>query len=107
MRLCYLAADRIDIQFAAKALARSMQNPTASDFEAVKRCVSYLVRYPRLVQRFVRQIEIPDRLVCWSDTDHAGCLLIGKSSTSVKVFHGKKHVEVNVNDTSGDSFVVR
>ena len=89
MRLCYLAADRIDIQFAAKELARSMQNPTASDSEAVKRCVRYLVRHPGLVQRFVRQVEIPNRLVCWSDTDHAGCLLTRKSSTSVKVFHGR------------------
>ena len=48
-RLCYLAANRVGIQFAAKALVRSMQKPTPSDFEAVKRCGRYLVRYPRLV----------------------------------------------------------
>ena len=93
MRLCYLAADRVDIQLAAKELARSMQNPIPNDFDAVKRCVRYLFRYPRLVQKFVRQVEIPDRLVCWSDSDHAGCPITRKLTTLVNVFNGRDMLE--------------
>ena len=73
MRLAYLAQDRLDLQYAAKELARSMQEPTAWDQEQLERACRYLLDSGRFVQRFVWQ-EMPTEVVIFSDSDHAGCL---------------------------------
>ena len=88
MRLCYLAADRIELQFAAKELARRMQEPSPADAEGMKRVARFLLKYPRAVQDFPRQTEVPKKIVCYSDSDHAGCLRTRRSSSSTKVFYG-------------------
>ena len=46
MRLAYLSADRIQLQFASKELARAMAEPTTADVEALKRCIRFLLTYP-------------------------------------------------------------
>ena len=43
MRLCYLALDRLDLQFPSKELARWMQAPTVGNLEALKRVARYLI----------------------------------------------------------------
>ena len=55
MRLAYLSADRIELQFASKKLARSMVEPTTADVEALKRCICFLLEYPRCIQSFERK----------------------------------------------------
>ena len=47
MRLAYLSADRIELQFASQELTRSMAEPTTADVEALKRCIRFLLKYPR------------------------------------------------------------
>ena len=42
MRLAYLSADRIELQFARKELVRAMAEPTMADVEALKRCIRFL-----------------------------------------------------------------
>ena len=49
----YLAADRIDAQFACKEICRSMAKPTMSAWQALKRLCRYLVGAPRLVYSLI------------------------------------------------------
>ena len=87
MRVAYLAQDRIDIQFASKELARGMQTPTRWDMEQLKRMVRYLKTVPRMVQRFHQQ-DTPTRLVCFTDSDFAGCMRSRKSTSCNIMFWG-------------------
>ena len=59
MRLCYLALDRLDLQFPSNEVARWMQAPTVGDMEALKRVA--FTRHGR--QEFVRQVEEPSHVV--------------------------------------------
>ena len=52
----YLSADRIDIQFAAKEICRSMAFPTSLSWRALKRLSRYLSGKPRLVYVYRRLI---------------------------------------------------
>ena len=88
MRLAYLAQDRPDLQYPAKELARSMQEPTAWDKEQLKRACRYLLNSGRIVQRFVWQ-ELPSEVLIYSDSDHAGCLRTRKSTSCTMAFFGK------------------
>ena len=48
-RANYLAADRVDCQFAAKEICRWMSAPTQGSWNALKRLARYLWGLPRLV----------------------------------------------------------
>ena len=100
MRICYLAQDRIDIQYQSKELARNMQAPSLADYDALKRLCRYLVARPRVVQHFVRQFYIPDRIVVHSDSDFAGCVRTRKGTSSVKIMLGK-HLVRSTASTQG------
>ena len=89
MRLAYLSADRIELQFASKELARSMAEPTTADVQALKRCIRFLLKYPRCIQSFKRQEIVPKQITCYSDSNFAGCLQSRKSTSSCKIFYGK------------------
>ena len=89
MRLTYLSAYRIELQFASKELARSMAEPTTADVEALKRCIRFLLKYPRCIQSFERQEMVPKQITCYSDSNFAGCLQSRKSTSSCKIFYGK------------------
>ena len=89
MRLAYLSVDRIELQFASKELARSMAEPTTADVEALKRCIRFLLKYPRCIQSFERQEIVPKQITCYSDSNFAGCLQSRKSTSSCKIFYGK------------------
>ena len=81
-RLVYLSADRIELQFASEELARAMAEPTTADVEALKRCIRFLLKYPRCIQSFERQESVPEQITCYSDSNFAGCLQSGKSTSS-------------------------
>ena len=89
MRLACLSADRIELQFASKELARSMAEPTTADVEALKRCIRFLLKYPRCIQSFERHQIVPKQITCYNDSNFAGCLQSRKSTSSCKIFYGK------------------
>ena len=89
MRLAYLVADRIELQFPSEKLARAMAGPTTADVEALKRCFRFLLKYPRCIQSFERQEIVPKQITCFSDSNFAGCLQSPKSTSSNKIFYGR------------------
>ncbi len=88
----YLAADRIDVQFACKEVCRWMAKPTAHAWEALKRVCRYLCRAPRLVYEYRQQsVSAVD---VYTDTDWAGCPKTRKSTSGGCVMlghHACKH----------------
>ena len=89
MRLAYLSAHRMELQFASEELARSMAEPTTADVEALKRCIRFLVKHPRFIQSFERQEIVPKQITCYSDSNFARCLQSRKSTSSYKIFYWK------------------
>ena len=80
MRINYLAADRPELQYSAKELARCMQEPTAAGWEAVKRTARFLLGHPREVWTWRRQ-DMRRYLSGYSDSDYAGQSLTRKSTS--------------------------
>ena len=62
MRLAYLAADRVELQFPSKESARAMAGPATADVEALKKCIRFLLKYPRCIQSFERQDIVPKQI---------------------------------------------
>ena len=91
MRLAYIAADRMDISFISKEIARTMANPTVDALEAMKRCVRYLKGKPRAVLVYERQPP-PSCLTGFSDSDWAGCVVTRKSTSCSIIVHGKHYL---------------
>ncbi len=91
-RANYLAADRIDAQFACKEICRSMSKPTTQSWRALKRVCRFLNGVPRLVYTYPRQrVECID---VYTDTDWAGCPKTRKSTSGGCVLlgrHAMKH----------------
>ena len=83
----YLAADRIDAQFACKEICRSMAHPTAHAWKSLKRLCRYLSSAPRLVYRFRQQTV--SSIDIYTDTDWAGCPRTRKSTSGGVVMFGK------------------
>ncbi|CAK0877935.1 unnamed protein product [Prorocentrum cordatum] len=90
MRASYLSEDRPDIKYAVKEAAKCRREPCEHGMELVKRIARYLLGRPRLVQRFRRQ-RGSGVLKGFSDSDFAGCLGTGKS-TSCGVFQLGDHM---------------
>jgi hypothetical protein len=86
-RANYLAADRSDIQYAVKEICKKMSNPVASDWRKLKRLAKYLVKHPRMVQRFDLQ-EPTDDVRVYSDSDWAGCRKTRKSTSGGAILIG-------------------
>ena len=86
-RANYLAADRVDCQFAAKEICRWMASPTAGSWSALKRLCRYLVGLPRLVYSFNWQVV--DAIDVYTDTDWAGCPRTRKSTSGGCVLMGR------------------
>ena len=57
-----------------------------ADVEALKRCIRFLLKYPRCIQSFERQEVVPEQITCHSDSKFAGCLQSRKSTSSCKIF---------------------
>ena len=85
-RANYLAADRLDCQFAAKEICRWMAKPTRAAWEALKRLCRYLVGLPRAV--FHYKWQTVDQVDVYTDTDWAGCPRTRKSTSGGCVILG-------------------
>ena len=83
----YLAADRIDAQFACKEVCRHMSKPTAESWKALKRICRFLNGCPRLVYTYPRQHV--DCIDVYTDTDWAGCPRTRKSTSGGCVLLGQ------------------
>ena len=79
-RANYLAADRMDLQYAVKELCREMARPTVGAKRKLKRLVRYAIGLPRLVSRFDYQVR-REEVSGYSDSDWAGCVKTGKSTS--------------------------
>ena len=88
MRAAYLAQDRPELLFSSKECARVMHLPTQAGWNGLKRMGRFLKAYPRVVTCYEKQ-ERPKVMKYFSDTDHAGCLITRRSTSSITVMHGK------------------
>ena len=86
-RLNFLAADRVDIQFASKEICRSMSAPRASDWAKVRKLGRYLRRHGRHVLWFEWQ-SVPTGIQVYVDTDYAGCRRTRRSTNGGLILHG-------------------
>ena len=88
----YLAADRLDLQFACKEVCRWMAAPTQHAWTALKRICRFLCQAPRLVHEYRQQtVEAID---VYTDTDWSGCPKTRKSTSGGCVMvgtHAVKH----------------
>ena len=86
-RANYLAADRMDIQFATKEICRTMSKPTVGDRRKLKRLAKYLLGATRVVS--VMDFQGPsDELDGFSDSDWAGCKVTRRSTSGGIVMAG-------------------
>ena len=84
----YLAQDRSDIQYAVKEISRHQQNPTNENWEAIKRFGRYLVGKTRYTTEYKYQRN-PGKMICYTDTDFAGCRITRKSTSGGVIMHGE------------------
>jgi hypothetical protein len=85
-RANYLAADRVDIQYASKEVCRWMSAPTTNGWTGLKRLTRFLCGLPRLVYLFPWQSV--DAIDVYVDTDWAGCARTRKSTSGGCVMLG-------------------
>ena len=90
-RANYLAADRMDIQFAVKEVCRGMANPEARHWQGLKRLARYLVGRPRAVWRY--DWQDPVGVSTYSDSDYAGCRRTARSTSGGVVMRGNHHIK--------------
>jgi len=90
-RANYLAADRLDLQYASKEVCRWMAHPTLHAWKALKRICRYLIRVPRLVYEYRQQVV--DCIDVYNDTDWAGCPKTRKSASGGGVMLGRHTVK--------------
>jgi len=82
----YLAADRVDAQFACKEVCRWMSRPTEYSWQAVERACRSLRSAPRLVYNYPYQAT--EGVDVYTDTDWAGCPKTRKSTSGGSVMFG-------------------
>ena len=78
-RANFLAADRIDIIYAAKEVSRFVAKPSSLAMAALKRLGNYLQSHPRLV--FSLPFQEAEGIEVYSDTDWSGCIRTRKSTS--------------------------
>ena len=86
-RANFVAADRPDLQFAVKELARDMANPKLSSWPALLRFGKYLKRRPRCVINYHYQ-SATSSLHVSTDADWAGEKISRKSTSGGILQHG-------------------
>ena len=86
-RCDFLAADRIDIQFACKEVCRRMSVPCESDWKMLKSIARYLRSHPRVLLQYKNQ-DPPHSMETTVNTDPAGCRRTRKSTNGGCVMHG-------------------
>jgi hypothetical protein len=88
----YLGADRVDVQFSAKELCRSMANPTEESFEKLKHFGRYLVQVPEAELCYIHQGE-QEFMEVFVDSDWAGCPSTRRSTSGGFLLLGKHLVK--------------
>lgn len=80
----YLSADRRDIQYATKELARRMSAPRECDMLAAKTLAAYLQSHPRIIRLIATDSsdDGPWQIESYTDSDWAGCLETRRSTDS-------------------------
>ena len=78
----YLSADRRDIQYATKELARRMSSPRQCDMLAAKTLAAYLQSHPHIVRLVPTHSPNGDpwQIESYTDSDWAGCLETRRST---------------------------
>ena len=89
----FLAADRPDVAYATKELARRMSEPRQGDWARAQRLARYLRGKPRLVTKFDYQ-GVPGEIQGFSDTDWAGCRVARRSTSGGSAGVRQPRVEV-------------
>ena len=87
MRLCYLALDRLDLQFPSKetgALDASTDSWKPGGARQRRQILDWAWT---IFQEFVRQIEEPSHVVVFTDSEQAGCLKTRAYTSSSKWFY--------------------
>ena len=79
-RCNYLSADRPDIQYSTKELSRGKSKPSRGHWAKLVHLVRYLAGQRNVVQWFGWQ-SAPFSIVCFTDSDWAGCRETRKSSS--------------------------
>ena len=80
-RANYLAQDRLDIQFTAKELSRTMSRPRVGDLAKLKRLARYLVGAAEVVWRFPFTENEPKMINVYADSNWAACVLSRRSTS--------------------------
>jgi hypothetical protein len=83
----YLAQDKPDIQYSAKELCMRMAKPKKADWRRAKRLARYLIKNG-VTDLWYENQEEQKTLVCYSDSDWAGCLESRKSTSGGLIAHG-------------------
>ena len=108
MRCAYLSQDRVDLCESVKSLARFMSSPTEHSWTRLKRLGRYLKGHLRVVQEF-RPQEWDGNIVCFTDSDHAGCTFTRKSTSGIvcmvggHCIKGSSTVQSTIALSSGES----
>ena len=89
-RCNFLAADRINIQFACKEVCRGMSVPCESDWKMLKSIARYLRSHPRVLLQYQ---DPPHSMEAIVNTDFAGCRRTRKSTNGGCVMHGMHHIK--------------
>ena len=85
--LNYMSADRPDISFAVKELAREMSGPTSRTEKGLIRIGKYLKSHPRCRLSFQWQ-RLPNRVTAHTDSDWAGCRKTRRSTSGGSLLIG-------------------
>ena len=103
----YLSADRRDIQFATKELARRMSAPRECDWNAARVLGSYLNRHPKIAKVITLDAGITARdelrLDVFTDSDWAGCLETRRSTDCFVAVLGGAVVQIGTQDAARTS----
>ena len=87
-----MSADRPDIQFAVKEVARHMSAPMAHHWNEVMRIGRYLKSHMRVVLKFRWQSELK-MVSAYTDSDWAGCKSTGRSTSGGALMIGRHLVK--------------
>ena len=99
----YLSADRRDIQYATKELARRMSAPRECDWTAVVTLASYLQSHPHVIRVIStdKQDDGPWEIESYTDSDWAGCLETRRSTDSHVILEQGAVIQVTTQTQPG------
>ena len=88
----YLAADRVDMMYAAKEICRGMAKPEGEEITKMKRFARYLKGSGSLVTKYAWQGD-ESRILAYTDSDWAGCRTACKSNRGGVIMVGDQFIK--------------